>query len=75
MATKNLSNLKEAELVELQIDLSNKRADAAQGIKDDQLAVQEELDRRELDRRIGVLTPAQADYLREKLSKEENSDG
>lgn len=74
MATKNLSSLKEDELVELQIDLSNKRADATQSIKDDQLAVQEELDRRELDRRIGVLTPAQADYLREKLNEEE-SDG
>ena len=75
MASKNLSNLKDEELVELQIDLSNKRAEAAQSVKDDQLAVQEELDRRELDRRIGVLTPAQAEYLREKLNEKEDSDG
>lgn len=75
MAPKNLSNLKDDELVELQIDLSNKRAETAQSIKDDQLAVQEELDRRELDRRIGVLTPAQAEYLRAKLNQKEDSDG
>lgn len=78
MATKDLTKLDEKELVDLQIELSNQRADATAAIKDQQLAVQDELDRRELDKRIGTLTPAQANYLREKLAseaKEEKSDG
>ena len=78
MAIKNLANLSEEELVEQQIEISNKRAESETSLKAQGLEVQDELDRRALDKRLGDLTPAQADYLREKLAtekKEEKSDG
>lgn len=72
---RTLSKLSEEELVSLQIDLSNKRSEVEREAKQDQLAVQMELDRRELDKRLGTLTPDQEEYLRERLSKKEQSDG
>lgn len=75
MAKPNLTSLEEKELVQLQIDLSNKRAAAQADYTAQQLAVQDELDRRALDRRLGDLTPAQVEYLREKVNKKEQADG
>lgn len=56
MAKHDLSKLSEEDLVGLNNDLENKRAEAVAGFKEDQLAIQDEISRRQRRRRLESLS-------------------
>lgn len=74
---KKLENMTEEELVERQIELSNKRAEAQQPYIEEQLEVQAALDRMAIQKKFDRLSDAEKVGLRELLNEEEeeNEDG
>lgn len=72
---KKLSNLSEEELVELQIDLSNKRAGSDSKYKAEALEVQAAIDEGRVRAKFDRLSDAEKDTFRELLDEESGEDG